>query len=68
MLIQSDKIENSFLNDWNLKIMKENEIKKKEKLTEWETNRKKSYKKNNALKDAQWQQQWIRINRETMQQ
>ena len=31
MLIQSDKIENFFSDDWNLKIMRENEIKKKEK-------------------------------------
>ena len=45
MLIQSNKIENSFLNDKNLKIMRKNEIKKRERLIKWEINEEKSHKK-----------------------
>ena len=56
MLIQSDKVENFFSDQEDLKSWEETRNKEEKESTEWEIQKEKLHRMNNALQNAQ--QQW----------
>ena len=56
MLIQSDKVENFFADQEDLKSWEEARNKEEKESTEWGIQKKKSHKTNNTSQDTQ--QQW----------
>ena len=56
MLIQSDRVENFFSDQENLKSWKETRNKEEKEFTEWEIQKEELHKTNNTLQNTQ--QQW----------